>query len=420
MLIEPADGHFNQLSFIMKELIARNNEVVCVAGRRFKDKVQEIGATFHPFPSKWDPIDKELYDFFPALKAKKGIDQVKYYFKHIMFDSAPDVLKTLKNVLKTFKADVIINDSFLVAGDWLSELEGIPNIQISTLPLGIPGKNMAPFGFGLLPGKTFLTKLRNNILSKIFDRIVLKEIHEYVNKTRVKVGLPIFNKSFLRQGLKVPDLILQMSIPDVEYRRKDLPSNLKFIGTAKIPPKHDYVEPYWWRSIIHNDRPVVLVNQGTVAKNYDDLIYPAIEALKDENVIVILLVPVENGNIDNLPEHIYVEPYIPFGNLFPHIDIMITNGGFGGTQNALAHGIPVIISGDTEDKMEVGSRVQYSGAGINIGTGKKTVKNIKKAVRTILSDSSFKQKAEELQTEFAKYNPSALTIKLLDELVKSN
>ena len=37
---------------------------------------------------------------------------------------------------------------------------------------------------------------------------------------------------------------------------------------------------------------------------------------------------------------------------------MLTNGGYGGVQYALAHGVPLVVAGDTEDKPEVAARVE--------------------------------------------------------------
>jgi UDP:flavonoid glycosyltransferase YjiC (YdhE family) len=42
--------------------------------------------------------------------------------------------------------------------------------------------------------------------------------------------------------------------------------------------------------------------------------------------------------------------------LLPHVDAMVTNGGYGGVQQALAHGVPLVVTGDSEDKPEVAAR----------------------------------------------------------------
>jgi UDP:flavonoid glycosyltransferase YjiC (YdhE family) len=121
----------------------------------------------------------------------------------------------------------------------------------------------------------------------------------------------------------------------------------------------------------------------------------------------------------NLPGNVHTEPFIPFGNLLPYIDLLITNGGFGGTQNALAYGIPIIIAGATEDKMEVAARLEYSGAGINLRNQKPTSKNILKAYRKIMSDHSYKQKAKELKEHYAKFDAPDLAIGMIEELIKN-
>jgi MGT family glycosyltransferase len=298
----------------------------------------------------------------------------------------------------------------------MTELGGPKCALLSVLPLSLPGRGIAPFGLGLLPGKSIFSKLRNNLLNVIFEKIVFRDVQSYVNVIRAKVGLPGHKKSLFIEGFEKPNLVLHTSIPSFEYERAEFPENFRFIGPSGVPTLQNFRKPHWW-SVIENNLPVVLINQGTVAKNLDDLIKPAIEALKDES-LVVLAVPVREGEIQNLPENTHTEPFIPFGNILPFVDIMITNGGFGGTQNALAHGIPLVMAGATEDKMEVAARVEYTGAGINIRKNKPLPGDIKKAVKKIISNSSFKQNAMELKAEYAKYNAPVRAVDLIEELIE--
>jgi MGT family glycosyltransferase len=411
----PVAGHFNPFVPIMKKLVERGHDVLCLTGKIFKTQVENTGASFQPTLEEWDPLDRELYDFFPELKRRKGLSQVKYYLKHVLYDSAPDLLKMLEKVYKTFPADVLISDTFMIAGGWFTELNGPPNIRLSVLPLSLPGKNIAPFGLGLLPRKSFFSKLRNNLLNVILEKVLFKDVQNYSNKIRNSVGLPPFDKSLFLKGYELSNLVFHTSTPAFEYPRKEFPANLRFIGPVIIPPQVNYNKPDWWPEI-EKDIPVILINQGTLAKNINNLILPAIEALKDEKMVV-LAVPVKNNQIMDLPSNTFTEPYIPFADILPHVDIMITNGGYGGTQNALAHGVPLIIAGATEDKMEVASRLEYSGAGINLRKQNPSPENIRKAVMKILSDESYKQKAKELQIDFAKYDAPTLAVELIEELL---
>lgn len=418
ILVEPAEGHINPLMPIMAQLIARNHELVCITGVRFKARVEEMGAAFRPLPAQWDPKEQAAYDFFPELQKLKGLAQIKYYLKQIMYDQVPDVLTCLQAVLNDFPAEVIVSDTFMLAGNWITELGGPPSVRLSVLPLSLPGKDIAPFGLGLLPGHSWLSKLRNNLLSRLFEKILFKDVQDHANKIRHSVGLPMFDKSFFIKGYEIPSLVLHTSTPAFEYFREQYLTNLRFIGPVLVTAKAHFQKPEWWPKL-EQDLPVILVTQGTVAKNQDDLIIPAIEALRHENVMLVV-VPVNKGDIEDLPDNTYAESYIPFGNLLPHVDIMISNGGFGGTQNALAHGIPVIIAGATEDKMEVAARVENSGAGINLGKQKASAEAIRNAVTRILEEPSFKQNATRLQEDFAQYDAPALAVKWVEELMTAD
>ncbi|MDX1285667.1 MAG: hypothetical protein R3182_11670, partial [Draconibacterium sp.] len=411
----PVEGHFNPFVPIIKKLVEKGHEVVCSSGRIFKHKIENLGAEFIPIPEKWDPGEKEIYDFFPELKQKKGLSQLKYYLKHVMLDSVPDSIELLHTFLKSFPADVVISDNFIVAGSWITQLGGPPNVKLSVLPMSLPGKNLAPFGLGLLPGKTFFTRLINNLLNAIFDKLLYGEIHNYINQVREKVGLLPYEKDFRVTGFESSNLHLHMSITSFEYARNRFPDSLRFIGPVIVAPQMEYEKPVWWNKL-GQDLPVVLINQGTVAKDPKELIHPTIEALKDENLLVIA-VPLDKSEIKNLPGNVYAENYIPFGNILPHVSLMITNGGFGGTQNALAYGIPVVIAGATEDKMEVAARLENTGAGINLRKRKPSPKIIKKAVKKILADPLYKKRAMELKKEYAKYDAPTLAVNLIEELI---
>ena len=82
----------------------------------------------------------------------------------------------------------------------------------------------------------------------------------------------------------------------------------------------------------------------------------------------------------------------------PKVRVFVTNGGYGGLHFALGHGVPIVVAGDTEDKMETTRRVEWSGAGINLRTGTPTQAQIATAVERVLSERHFRERAVALQT----------------------
>jgi len=416
MLVEPAEGHFNACVPIISKLVERQHQIVCITGRGFKQRVESLGGQFHPLSTQWDPAEQEIYEFFSELKQLKGLAQIKYYLKHIMFDQVPDVIAVLNEVLESFKADVIICDTFMIAGNWMTELKGIPSVRLSVLPLSLPYKEFAPFGLGLPPADSFLSKLKNNALNMMFEKVLFKDVQSHCNAIRKQVGLPHYDKSFFVKGYEIPNLVLHVSIPQFEYPRPYFPDNFRFIGAVLNAPQVNYQWPDWW-SLLDKNRPTVLINQGTVAKNHQDLIAASIQALKNEALNIIIL-PVKQGDILDLPSNVFTADYIPFGNLLPYIDVMVTNGGFGGTQQALAHGIPLVVAGATEDKMEVAARVDYAKVGINLKQQQPSADSIKTAVLTVLSATEYKQAANALKSAYADYDVAVLAVKYIEELIE--
>ncbi|MBG0718892.1 hypothetical protein G3N18_12630 [Microbacterium sp. 2C] len=87
--------------------------------------------------------------------------------------------------------------------------------------------------------------------------------------------------------------------------------------------------------------------------------------------------------------------------MLPLVDVVVSNGGYGGAQQALAHGIPLVVAGRTEDKVEVTARVGWSGAGIDLRTHRPSPDAVRDAVRTVLADRAYSARARRLADAFA-------------------
>lgn len=414
-----ADGHVNVCTTIVKKLVTNGHEVAWITGRLYKEKVESVGAIFYPLPKSFDPEDVEIYDYWPELRKRKGLNQIKYYLKHVFLDNTQELIETINVVLQSFPADVVVGDTIMYAAYFNSELGGPPSAMISLLPLTLPSKDTAPFGFGFTPGNSWLARVRNQILNLLFDHIIMRDVNAYMNRIRRNLGLPYSNKTLFRLIHNLPSMVLQISTPAFEYSRSDLPDNIKFVGPILLDPAQNYIKPSWWEDL--NNRKVVLVNQGTVAKDLKDLIIPSIQGLKDEDLLVIT-VPVVQGELDSIPLNVRAEKFIPFDQILPNVDIMISNGGYGGTQMALAYGIPLVLAGATDDKMEVSARVEWAGAGINLRKSRPMPVEIRSAVKTVLSNPQYKNNAEKIQREFQKHDGASEASELLESLVpkKSN
>jgi UDP:flavonoid glycosyltransferase YjiC (YdhE family) len=110
------------------------------------------------------------------------------------------------------------------------------------------------------------------------------ELH--YESARAEVGLPPLGQSFI-DTFAGDYLYLQGTVPSFEYPRGDLPEHLHFVGPflpEEAPP--GFAAPAWWPEL-DQERPVVLLTQGTVATDPRQLIVPALRALAEEPVLVL-------------------------------------------------------------------------------------------------------------------------------------
>ena len=119
-----------------------------------------------------------------------------------------------------------------------------------------------------------------------------------------------------------------------------------------------------------------------------------------------------------LPPNARLAEFIPYQQLLPRVDVMVTNGGYGGIHYAIAHGVPLVVGGATEDKREIAARVRWAGVGVDLRTEHPEPRAIHTAVHTVLREPAYRQRIGELQAEFASYRPLDLLADVLADEVR--
>jgi UDP:flavonoid glycosyltransferase YjiC (YdhE family) len=239
----------------------------------------------------------------------------------------------------------------------------------------------------------------------------------HLDDVREAVGLPRRGRPVLDSFLS-PYLYLQDCTASFEYPRSDLPPQMHFIGPLLPVEPVEFDRPEWWPEL-ESGRRVVLVTQGTIRNEDDRLFAPTIEALASEDVLVI----VTTGNgapiAGPLPSNVRVAPFVPYSLLMPHVSAYVTNGGYGGVQMALSHGVPIVVCGATEDKPEVGARVAWSGAGLRIRSLRPTAGEVRAAVSRVLHEPSYGDNARRIAADIASCDAPTTGAELIEELART-
>lgn len=412
----PITGHVLPGLPIARALVARGHRVRWYTGKKFRTKVEATGARFVPMIHGHDFDDADLTRAFPRRVGLSGLAQLKHDLQHVFMDGAARHFEDLVAVIARSRPDVVLGDTGTMAPAMLFERTGVPFAQFGVSALTLPSKDTAPFGLGLLPGEGGFSRARNAALNWLLTRAVFRREQRHFDGIREDKRLTPLTENFFASSFS-PFLYLHGSLGSFEYRRSDLPRQVHFVGPFAAEPAPDFRAPDWW-SELDSKRPVIHVTQGTASTDPAELITPAIAGLAQEDALVVVCTgrPVEAGARAGLPKNVRLESFLPYSRLLPHVDVMVTNGGFGGVQAALSHGIPLVASGATEEKPEICNRIVWSGVGVSLGGRRVRAEAVRDAVREVLQQSRYREQAQRMEYEIAQGDAAQRAASLLEQL----
>jgi UDP:flavonoid glycosyltransferase YjiC (YdhE family) len=269
----------------------------------------------------------------------------------------------------------------------------------------------------MVPDASTLGRIRNRILNGLVEHVLFRDVQRHWQETRARLGLP--PTGWWLNAADLATVYLQPTIPSMEHPRSDLPGNVRFIGMIAADAPRDWVRPGYWDEL-DGTRPVVHLTQGTIANTSPELIAPALQGLASEDVLVVVATggrATGDLGLDSIPRNARISSFLSYAELLPKTTLMVTNGGYGGVQMALAHGVPLVVAGTSEDKPEVATRVACSGAGISLKTSSPKPEEVRKAVRTVLGEPRYRERAQMLAAEYARYDAVASAVKAVEELI---
>jgi len=406
----PLYGHVAPVLAIGRALRARGHDVAMLTGTSFRAEIETAGLTFLPLPADADFDDAHLDDWLPGRAHRRGLDAGRHDIVGLFVRPLVAQHQAFAAALRATRYDGVLCESgFLGAMPTLltgGAPECIPIVGISATPISTRSIDCAPFGSGLDPGHSAHTRRRNRFLNLVLAHGPLRPIQAVIDDSLSSLGIVDATCNYF-DYITLFDVTFQLAVRGFEYPRRELPSSVRFVGP--IPSAHTRVVAYpqWWGELDGN-RPVVHVTQGTLANaDATRLLIPAMRALADEDVLVVAstggrdVAAVLTAFGGRLPANARIAEFLPYDELLAHTDVMVSNGGYGGVQRALAHGVPLVVAGSSEDKPEVAARVAWSGAGIDLHTGRASETLIRTAVRTVLDDPSYRLRAERLRDETA-------------------
>ena len=362
----PAHGHTNPMLPVAAELVERGNTVRFYSFDEFEDKINATGAEF---------ISCDAY--LPKLTEQeeaglKNISTTEMTLQDIRITLRMDSF--LDKEFKTFKPDVIYSDSVCFWGKLNAWKHHVP-LVVST----------STFAFNQLS-----SQYMKNTPKELADMILgLPRVSKEL-KTLEPYGYHVKGALSLVQSDNQTDSIVYTSRRFQPYA-ESFSDHYAFVGPSvfskAVPDKT-------------KECPLVYISMGTVINDRRDFYTKCIEALRDQNVNVVISCgnAVNRESLGVLPDNIHVYPYVDQLDILSKADVFITHCGMNSVSESLYMAAPMVLYPQTSEQKAVARRVMEIGAGTALNGD--SIDGIRASVHEILSNAAYGKAAEVCSTDF--------------------
>jgi zeaxanthin glucosyltransferase len=306
--------------------------------------------------------------------------RLRAWIRSVLLDDVPVQVERLRAVVREERPSVIIIDPMMYAGAIVAGSENIPWAGLSTSLNPVVGDDMP---------STLLETTRGLEA----DRQALFAGHGLTARFRVCDALsPFLNVCFSTQAL-VPSQ----------------PSDVELLGPS-LPrwQRGDECDFPWSRL---DGRPVVMMSFGSQIYHQPHMFHAVIEA--SASLGVQLVCSVGDLQLGNLPEHVITVPYFPQLQMLERSVAFVTHGGANSVMEALAYGVPMLVSPICNDQFHNAEFVRRAGAGITLDLARTKVPEIRQVLEALLHDGPVRIAAARVATSYRSMDGSMLAAERL-------
>lgn len=335
----PSTGHINPSSALIRELVARGEDIVYVLTENYRATVEATGARFLPYP--------ELADLHRLNELASGGNIPNN--AHTLVKIGEQLLPFLFELMDTEKPDYLIHDS--LAGWGLMTARKYPMPTIATFSTFMIHPRTPP-------------PLSVKDLFKNFGQLIA-EIGAY-RQTRKRI-----QKHFGITSIGLMEAVMAKAPLNIVYTSREFQpqgqlfgDDIKFVGAmVSNRPKSDTF-PY---DFLDHD-PLIYISLGTINNTNTEFYRQCFESFRDFTGHFVMSIGQHTAieTLGEIPKNFLVLNTVPQLDVLKNTDVFITHGGLNSVHESLLAGVPMIVIPQQVEQAIVARQVEKFGAGIHV------------------------------------------------------
>ena len=148
----------------------------------------------------------------------------------------------------------------------------------------------------------------------------------------------------------------------------------------------------------------MVVTAGSIGPDMRDAFagyfQPSVRAIQALGARSLVIGPADSANF-GASDDVMALPFVPYSLVFPHAAVVIHHGGIGTTAQTLRYGAPSLIVPWGVDQFFSASQIAHLGAGRSLLWRNYSVLKAQTALKALLEDARYREKAQVAQTMIA-------------------
>ena len=368
--MSPALGHLFTFAAVLNELQSRGHTIHVRTLAAGVTTCREQGFAA-------EPVDRRIEALQTADTTLRVLKSARDTVR-VLTERAAHEVDDISRAIADADPDVLIVDANCWGAMAVAETQSRPWLALSPFLPYLRSPGSPPFGAGARPRTGLYGRIRDLGVGAVTHLVFDRPLRRGMLPIRRALGVPQV-RSADELMRRAPRTLVATAKP-FEYRHTDWGDSVEMIGPAHFDPPSPET-PGWLDAI---DLPIVLVTTSSVPQSDATLIHTAVEALAGDAVHIVVTAPTTTGDVTPLGPRVTLVPFVPHSLVLPKTVCVITHGGLGVTQKALARGIPVCVVPFGRDQFEVARRVEVAGAGTRLPARRLSAPRLRAAVRSAM------------------------------------
>lgn len=400
-------GHLNPLIALSRRLKERGHRVTFFEKPKIEERVLGAGLGFHRIDDSSSPYKGKKPDANDA-GLFSPLSTLRFNLKRVA-DDLELYLRELPPALAYANVDVLLVNEIALTGPTMAEMLRLPYFVISTSVPHNFGWNAYPWRAGYRFSQSWFSWLENAMLEISAVRM-RGPICRILNKHRDQENL----RSVRGLNAFYPPLAQITQMPRcLDLPRVHFPERFHYTGPWVRQEVRPHIDFPWDRL---DGRPMIYASLGTTRNVQAEIFHLIAEACKvmDVQLVISLGGRFDPATFSQLPGNPVVARYVPQLEILKLAKLVITHGGPNTVFETLREGKPMIAIPIAHDQPAIAMRLARLGVAVVLPIMRLTVDQIRTAVATVLSESSYRDGAEQLQRELNSFEGAEQAVEIIE------